>query len=502
MARLRSAGTTTFLALLMSSTAVMADVTPEQVWDSWQKQYSAYGFTITPGSVARDGDVLTISDLVLTNESTTTIGTDKQVSKTVLTVPAILLEDLGDGTVEGTVEGEITGQNDTTDATGKTETAKIRIDKTDASVVISGTPEEMSYLVDAPEISASIEAQPSTPGGTPAVLGMTLTELAGTQVMTTTGGQGTKADLTAKAMALTMTGSDPEDASTIDATIEMQDLAIKGDSLMPEGADAAELGDAIAKGMRTNSQMSYGTLSYKMSSTTKTGPVSMSGSAESGQAVIAFSREAVRYSATGSKTRLDITTSDFPQPMSATIDQGEIDFAMPLSAKAEPQPFTGKVSLVGLAVSDQVWKMIDPTEKLAHGPATLIIDLTGTGKPLVDLFSPAAAASPVPPVQIDSLNVNKLQLTAAGAELTGAGALTFDNATATPMPLGAIDLKLSGANKLMDGLVAMGVMPQDQVMFAKMMMGMYAVPAGEDLFTSKIEFKEGGRILANGQPIK
>ena len=90
MARLRSAGTTTFLALLMSSTAVMADVTPEQVWDSWQKQYSAYGFTITPGSVARDGDVLTISDLVLTNESTTTIGTDKQVSKTVLTVPAKL----------------------------------------------------------------------------------------------------------------------------------------------------------------------------------------------------------------------------------------------------------------------------------------------------------------------------------------------------------------------------------------------------------------------------
>ena len=161
-----------------------------------------------------------------------------------------------------------------------------------------------------------------------------------------------------------------------------------------------------------------------------------------------------------------------------------------------------KVSLVGLSLSDQIWSMLDPTAQLSHGPATLIVDLTGTGKPLVDLFSAAAAASPVPPVQIDSLNVNKLQLTAAGAELTGAGALTFDNAMGMPMPLGAIDLKLSGANKLMDGLVAMGVMPQDQVMFAKMMMGMYAVPAGEDLFTSKIEFKEGGQILANGQPIK
>jgi hypothetical protein len=71
-----------------------------------------------------------------------------------------------------------------------------------------------------------------------------------------------------------------------------------------------------------------------------------------------------------------------------------------------------------------------------------------------------------------------------------------------PMPLGAIDLKLVGANGLMDKLVTMGLMPQDQAMFARMMMGLYAVPAGEDEMTSKIEFKEGGEILANGQRIQ
>ncbi|WP_444453587.1 DUF2125 domain-containing protein [Rhodobacter capsulatus] len=502
MARLKPAGTTTFIALLMSSTAALADVTPEQVWESWQKQYSAYGFTVTPGAVERDGDVLTISNLVLTNETTTEVGTDKVVSKTVMNVPTILLEDLGDGTVKGSIDGEITGTNDTTDPTGKSDTAKIKVNKTDASVVISGTPEEMSYLVDAPSVSASVEAQPATPGGKPALLGMTLTGLSGTQAMSSVGGQGIKADLKATGMSLTMTGTDPEDATTINANVEMKDLAIKADSMMPEGADAAKLGDAIAKGMHTNSDISYGTLTYSMDSDTKQGPVNVSGSAESGHAIIALSRDAVRYAATGTKTKLDIQTAEFPLPMSATIDQGEIDFAMPLAATPEPQPFTGKVSLVGLSLSDQIWKVIDPTAKLAHGPATLIVDLTGTGKAMIDLFSLAAAASPVPPVQIDSLNVNQLQLTAAGAELTGNGALTFDNSMGMPMPLGAVDLKLAGANKLMDGLVAMGVMPQDQVMFAKMMMGMYAVPAGDDLFTSKIEFKEGGQILANGQPIK
>jgi len=502
MARLSAAGTTAFLSLLASSTALYADVTPEQVWESWQKQYAAYGFKVAPGSVDRSGDTLTISNVVFNNETITEIDTAKTVSKTTITVPALLLEDLGDGTVKATVDGAIEGTNEMTDATGALETAKIHIDKTDASAVISGTPEEMTYLVDAPTMTVNVEAQPTAPGAQPAMLSMAMTGLSGTQVMSTLGGQGMKADLKAAGMKLTMTGTDPEAGSTINANVDLTDLAIKGDSLMPEGADASKIGDAIAKGMRTNTEMSYGTVSYKMESTTKTGPVAMSGSAQSGKATILFSKDAVRYAASGNKTTVEVQTAEFPLPMTANVEQGEIDFAFPLAATPEPQPFTGKIALVGLAVSDQIWAMLDPQQKLGHDPATLIIDLTGTGKAMVDLFSPAAAASPVPPVEINSLNVNKVQLTAAGAELTGNGALTFDNSMGTPMPLGAVDLKLSGANKLMDGLVAMGVMPQDQVMFAKMMMGLYAVPAGDDLFTSKVEFQPGGKILANGQPIQ
>ena len=35
-----------------------------------------------------------------------------------------------------------------------------------------------------------------------------------------------------------------------------------------------------------------------------------------------------------------------------------------------------------------------------------------------------------------------------------------------------------------------------------MMMGMFAVPAGDDALTSKIEFKADGGIFANGQQIQ
>ena len=50
----------------------------------------------------------------------------------------------------------------------------------------------------------------------------------------------------------------------------------------------------------------------------------------------------------------------------------------------------------------------------------------------------------------------------------------------------------------------MGVLPEDQSMGAKMMMGMFGrtVEGAEDTLTSQIEFKADGGIFANGQQIQ
>ena len=50
--------------------------------------------------------------------------------------------------------------------------------------------------------------------------------------------------------------------------------------------------------------------------------------------------------------------------------------------------------------------------------------------------------------------------------------------------------------------MAMGLVPDDQMMGMRMMMGMFAVPAGEDALTSRIEFRDDGGIYANGQRIQ
>ena len=108
------------------------------------------------------------------------------------------------------------------------------------------------------------------------------------------------------------------------------------------------------------------------------------------------------------------------------------------------------------------------------------------------------------PVELEQVDVNKLQLSIAGAELSGTGEFEFKTtALGVPQPIGAIDLTLVGGNALIDGLVSIGLLPEQQAMGARMMLGLLAVPGGEpDTLNSKIEINEMGHISANGQRIQ
>ena len=170
------------------------------------------------------------------------------------------------------------------------------------------------------------------------------------------------------------------------------------------------------------------------------------------------------------------------------------------------------LTLGDFTMSDLIWGIFDPGGQLPRDPATIALDLGGKAKLFYDLFDPeqmeAVESEGAIPGEINALDINGLTVRAAGAELTGEGAFTFDNTDfetydGMPAPDGAVDLKLTGANGLLDTLIAMGLVPEDQAMGVRMMMGLFAVPGeGEDSLTSKIEVKGDGQILANGQRIK
>ena len=94
-----------------------------------------------------------------------------------------------------------------------------------------------------------------------------------------------------------------------------------------------------------------------------------------------------------------------------------------------------------------------------------------------------------------------------GAELTGEGGFTFDNSDmetfdGVPRPEGRIALGLTGANAVLDKLGELGFISPDDLMGARMMLGMFTIPAGDDSVTTTVEINEQGHVIANGQRIQ
>lgn len=499
MARLKSAGAAGIFMVLLGTAVAHADVTAEQVWEAWQGQYTALGYEIATGASNRNGDTLALRDIVLTMT--------QEGSTMAMTIPELDFVDQGDGTVTVTFSDEITATSKTSMATMEgqpTLSMDMKIRKSDALALVSGTPEALSYKFTVPEME--VEMAQTASGGTPTAPVTMLFSLSGIagvyDVNRANAAQNYVTSFTAAGMTLTASGTDPNSNGTFALEGHLADLSMTSEGAMPDGFTAQDLGAAIAKGMKATGSLRHGMAEYTMEATDGNGPTNVAGSTQSGTLDFAMAPEGLRYAATGQKSSLTVQAAQLPVPMRADFDDTSFEIAFPIAKSETPVPFAAKIGLLGLTVSEELWAMFDPQAKLPRDPANLVIDLTGTARPLLDFFSPEMAQSQTPPAELNSLDINKVQIAVAGADLSGTGALTFDNTMGMPMPLGAIDLSLSGANKLMDNLVAMGLMPEDQVMFGRMMLGLYAVPAGDDLMTSKIEFKEGGEILANGQRIQ
>ncbi len=488
-------GAGTALSAIMGSTATYADVTADQVWQAWTSYYTSFGYELAVGSQKMDGNTLVIADAVFTS------NLPEGDATTTITVPEVRLQEMGDGTV-----GVVMSQEIPMDVSSKTEDETVEMSmimrQTDMLTTVSGTPENMAYDITAPELVLEMDEVVTNGKSQPVKLRVALTDSVGAYAMDTTSGSQIQSDFSSAKLTFTASGADPESGTTFNMNGDVADLKMLGNIVMPAGVDLTDMAGALNMGMKMSGNLTYGAGKYTMDFDGAEGAGKVTSSADTGNFNFAMSDAGLGYGGGGTNAVVEMTVPTMPFPINASIDETLVNFAIPVTKSDGPAPFEGTIKMVGLSVSEQLWSMIDPTAQLPHDAATLIVDLAGTATLMTDLFDPAMAEGATPPGELNSLDVKEVQVTVAGAELTGNGAMTFDNSTGTPMPLGALDLKLAGANALMDKLVAMGLLPQDQVMGARMMMGLFTVPTGDDELTSKIEFKEGGSIFANGQQLQ
>lgn len=199
----------------------------------------------------------------------------------------------------------------------------------------------------------------------------------------------------------------------------------------------------------------------------------------------------------------------FPGEIEFGIGELSMDYDVPLNASEDTQDFRVATGLKDVVIGDAIWNMIDPSAQLPRDPAEISFDITGMGTNGMDLLDIAAMAGLMgpPPIEVDEVTIENLRIAAVGAEATAEGAMTFDwtdfqTIPGIARPEGQVTVNLNGANALMDKLVAMGLIPEEELMMPRMMMGMFATPVGDDMLESVIEVNDQGHVLANGQRLQ
>lgn len=492
------------LAVLLSGSAAMADLTAAQVWQDWRDYIAGLGYTVDARE-ERAGDTLILHDLAF---SLTVPEEDLRLG---MTMDSLRLTETGDGRVRVGFPARVPMTLEGHDDDGARLSAQIDYTSSGLDMIVSGVPQAMVYDYTAAEMAMRIVSL--VQDGTALDIGAArvgLSQVAGrTAVARGDDLRTTTQAMRAAALAHAFDITDPEGERVLFSG-DMADLDFEGSGTTPMGADSGDLAAMLAAGLDVQGRIAYrdGGLEYRMQQADGAAVTGQNRS-ESGELSFAMSADGLRYDGRTRGQSIRVVTEDLPVPM--LLEMGEMGFALslPVTERDAAQDFALRLRLGDLVMSDMLWMLFDPESMLPRDPGTLALDLTGKGRLLADLMDPEAMEGlDAPPAELEMLTLNDFTLSLAGARLTGLGAFTFDNSDTTsfegfPAPQGALDLRLVGGNTLLDKLIEMGMVPEEDAMGVRMMMGLFAVPAeGEDTLTSRIEVTGDGQVLANGQRLR
>ncbi len=190
-------------------------------------------------------------------------------------------------------------------------------------------------------------------------------------------------------------------------------------------------------------------------------------------------------------------------PFDVSLDQFRINLSTPTVDHGSFEPANAEVAMRNVVVSESIYSMFDPAQNITRSPVNVVANLSANVQPAIDWSNPEAAMSgnPADVGAVQDITINEVLITAGGAEITAGGGATIDNSMGFPFPTGKVTISASGVQALVDGLVAMGLIPQDQAGMAMGMMMAFARPGeNADEFISDIEFSPQG-ITANGVPL-
>jgi hypothetical protein len=499
------------MVFFITGSVAYADVTASDVWSDWSSYLAGFGYQVS-GDETQSGNTLTVENLKMTMEMP---DGDDRAGVVVSQMGQLQFQENGDGTVSVLFPDvmPITVSVEGSEDIQSTVAMEYRTSGLD--LVVSGSPDAMTYDYAADQMTVAlvdIEANPDDVDfGT---VEMTINDLAGTADVTINDAlRETQGNMSSGPASYTLDMTDSNSGERVQASGEFNDFAYTGTSTTPVAASDMDMAALLKAGLDMSGRFEHG--GGTSTFTVQDGDETMNGNTrtDSGEFEVAMSQEQMRYGGTANGLAMSFSGADVPFPIEIAMEKSAFGLTAPISESEEPQDFALSVTLGDFTMSDMIWAMFDPAGALPRDPATVAIDLAGKAKMFVDMMDPDQMAEMETGQEmfgeLNALTINDITVRAAGAELTGVGDFTFDNSDLAsfggmPAPEGEANLKLVGGNGLLDKLVEMGLVPEDQAMGARMMMGLFSVPSEQkdDTLTSTIVVNEEGHVLANGQRVK
>ncbi len=480
------------IALLCGTSALQADVTATEVWQSLAGYYRGIGQTVTTDGEAMAGDTLIVSGAKIAGS-----GSDARVE---LDVPEMRFRETGDGRVEVTAATRITGSLRGPGDAGMGARTRFEIAQTDLRVMVSGSAEDMTYDFAIPDLTArtvdvEVAGQPVQPR-----VSVTLTGGSGTARMAGATTRVIDSNARFETLGFDLAAPAADAGGDVSARGTLSGVDVQSGLQVPEGIDLNDMESALAAGYRLQSRLRFASGNVNADVRDDSGTTNVQAGLADGQLKMSTSKDGIAYEMGAGPSRAVVQVPTLPVPAEVGLDDTLLGFSMPVDPGGAAQPFTTVLRVGGLTLSDGIWAMFDPAATLPHDPMAFALDLSGTMR-LVRSFFDEGVAGQVGkvPAEVETVSLNELKLAAVGAQVAGQGSARIVNGGAQPVPVGSVDLELRGLNALSDRLVAMNLVPQDQAMGIRMMLAMFTVPTGEDSASSRIESDAEGNVRVNGQ---
>ncbi len=493
------------LTLALTAGTASADLTGADVWAEWKDYWQAVGYSMT-GAESQSGDVLTVSDVTMSM----TLPEDEGDFSFAL--GTLTFTDLSDGSVSVGLPASLPIAFDMAPTNGEAVKGTLNIEQDAPSMVVSGDPGDYTYTYTADEMRMNLANLAIEGADLPAeTFNMSFAMTGMSSVTRSIVGDLRKYDGTTQAESLTYDISfdvpDGPDAGSGSFKGALTGLSVTGGGEFGEFENPEDFGAMLAAGFDMNSRVAFTGGNSVIALNSPEGPINGTTSSTGGALGFAMGPDGISYDVEQNGLKVNMQAAELPFPVAIELAKAAFNFGMPLAASDDPQGFAFGFTMGDFTISDAIWNLVDPAGQLPRDPATLSLDLSGAVRILNDLFDPEAMARGGVPGEIDSLDIGGILIRAVGAEITGGGAFTFDNSDmdtfdGIPRPEGALNVTVVGANGLIDTLVRMGFVPEEQAMGARMMMGLFGVPQGDDTLTSKIEVNGEGHVLANGQRLR